>query len=357
MDRPEGGKTLEHLHNVVSRHARRLMAKANVVGVGVGYKETGGRQTDTEAVVVLVSRKVHPSRLRRADLVPKSLSEAKTDVVEVGELRLLPALGPIEVPALDEPSRRVRRRPAEPGVSLGHYQITAGTFGALVYERDTRAPMILSNNHVLANLSDGRDGRAKPGDPVYQPGRYDGGGVNDTIAHLERYVPIVRATTEDTCPIARRAERVGNLLLCAAFPGREIRFLRKTGAENRVDAAVAALIRPEDAVPEILGIGPVGEVAEPRPGMKVVKSGRTTGVTRGEVQVIGATVRVGLGEVGVAVFTDQVVTTAMAQPGDSGSLVLTEEDHRPVGLLCAGSSMATVLNRISNVLELLRVTF
>ncbi len=346
------------LKHLVGRHARHLMARANVVGVGLGFKETGGRKTDTRALVVLVSRKVHPSRLSRRDRVPKTLSEVRTDVIEVGEIRLLlPTPDPAADRVLEASDRTVRVRPAPPGVSVGHYQITAGTFGALVYDLATRRPMILSNNHVLANITDGTDGRASVGDPVYQPGRYDGGGETDTIAHLERFAPIFKTSAEETCPIAQGAERLGNYLLKLAFPSHQMKLIRKSGGENLVDAAVATVVNPEDVTGEILGIGPVGETAEATPGLKVMKSGRTSGISRGEVQALGATVRVGLGDSGFAIFSDQIVTTAIAQPGDSGSLVVTEDEHKAIGLLSAGSSQATVVSKMENVLKLLEVTF
>jgi hypothetical protein len=325
--------------------------------VGVGYKETRGRRTHREAVVVLVRRKVPPSKVRRADLVPRVLSGAETDVVEVGDIRLLPGAEPARAALEEEHERKRRVRPAPPGVSVGHYQVTAGTFGALVYDRRDRRPMILSNNHVLANLSNGRDGRAQAGDPIYQPGRYDGGTGDDTIAHLERFAPIIPVASEEECPIARRAEAAGNFVLRHLSPGRRMKFFRATGGVNLVDAAVATLMRAEDAVEDILGLGRVEGVTEPVLGQTVVKSGRTSGVTKGEIRVIGATVKVGLGDLGTAVFTDQIVTTAMAEPGDSGSLLMTAEGHEAVGLLSAGSSLATVHNRIRNVLDILSVTF
>jgi hypothetical protein len=347
---------VEQLRPLVAKHASRLMKKANVVGVGIGYKETGDRVTGEQALVVLVTKKCHPTRLARADKIPKALSEVKTDVIEVGELKILPAAVPENKEALEEIDRKARHRPARPGISVGHYQVTAGTFGALVYDAETRLPMLLSNNHVLANITDGRDGRAKQGDPIYQPGRYDGGGRDDAIAHLERFVPIVRTTAEETCPIARQAERVGNFILRHTFAGHELRFSRKTGKDNLVDAAVAALINPDDAIPDIVDIGPVNGTATPTPGLKVMKSGRTSAITRGVVRLIGASVRVGLGEVGSAVFNDQIVTTAIAQPGDSGSLVVTEDGHQAVGLLSAGSSQATILSDLGHVFSLLGVT-
>ncbi len=344
--------------HLVGKHARHLMGRANVVGVGVGYKESGGRRTDKKALVVLVSRKVHAKRLARRDKVPKTLSSVETDVIEVGELKLLlPALDEEPESILESNDRTSRVRPAMPGISVGHYQITAGTFGALVYDADTRAPMILSNNHVLANITDGSDGRAKVGDPVYQPGKYDGGTEADTIAHLERFAPITRETAEATCPIAQGAARAGNFFLRRVFPSHELKFIRKSGGENLVDAAVAALINPEDAIGDILEIGPVGGTVEAVPGLKIMKSGRTSGVSTGEVQVLGASVRVGLGDVGSAVFSDQIVTTAIASPGDSGSLVVTQDGHKAIGMLSAGSDQATIVSKLENIFKLLNVSF
>ena len=46
----------------------------------------------------------------------------------------------------------------------------------------------------------------------------------------------------------------------------------------------------------------------------------------------------------------------MSMPGDSGSLVLTE-DNFAVGLLFAGSEQATMLNNIEYVLDRLNITF
>jgi V8-like Glu-specific endopeptidase len=50
----------------------------------------------------------------------------------------------------------------------------------------------------------------------------------------------------------------------------------------------------------------------------------------------------------MALFTDQCAIGAMSQPGDSGSIVLSE-DNKCVGLLFAGSETVTMANRYSNV--------
>ncbi|MEZ5097178.1 MAG: hypothetical protein R2731_14400 [Nocardioides sp.] len=56
----------------------------------------------------------------------------------------------------------------------------------------------------------------------------------------------------------------------------------------------------------------------------------------------------------VARFCNQIITTDMSAGGDSGSLVMDWE-NRPVGLLFAGSAVATILNPIALVQVALRV--
>ncbi|GAH76994.1 unnamed protein product [marine sediment metagenome] len=63
---------------------------------------------------------------------------------------------------------------------------------------------------------------------------------------------------------------------------------------------------------------------------------------------MGVTANVQVGEGKIAMFTDQFAMGAMSEPGDSGSVILTE-DNKPTGLLFAGSDMLTLANRWTNV--------
>ena len=88
--------------------------------------------------------------------------------------------------------------------------------------------------------------------------------------------------------------------------------------------------------------------------MQAIKSGRTTGVTRGKIVGLNSTTRVGYGE-GTATFVDQIILKNnqgrdMSGPGDSGSLILTD-DLRPLCLLFAGGGGTTIANPIKYVLE------
>jgi hypothetical protein len=123
-----------------------------------------------------------------------------------------------------------------------------------------------------------------------------------------------------------------------------------------VDAAIAEG-EFHDLDREIYWIGHVRgwrRKADVNVGMRVQKTGRTTNYTLGRITAINATINVGYGGGRVARFRDQIVTTNISAGGDSGSLVTTE-DNIAVGLLFAGSSIATIINHIENVRSLLRV--
>lgn len=313
-----------------------------MVGVGVGYKEVGGQPTAHLGVTVLVRRKVEAHRLPRGHHVPYELGGVPTDVVEVGDLALL--------------TRTERVRPLVPGVSIGHWRGGAGTLGAIVRDRRTGQFLILSNNHVLANGTDGRDGRAQRGDPIRQPGTYDGGTEADTVAHLERFVPLFRAGkgTTVSCPVARGVEKVADRLVSRLRPTYGVHLYPRRSKENVVDAAVARPLPGVALDPTILEVGKATGIAEPEIGLEVLKSGRTTGLTHGRLRVMHASVRVAVSDHEWALFTEQLVFTTLGSPGDSGSLILTP-DGRAVGLLAAGSDRATIACDIRRVLELLDV--
>lgn len=216
------------------------------------------------------------------------------------------------------------------GVSVAHVNVTAGTLGALCRGRSgerAQQVFILSNNHVLADVNQG-----VLGDPILQPGKFDGGVMpGGQIGLLERFV--------------------------------QINFAQR----NFVDCALAlvspASVRPEQlqmigAVPSFYRTGTRPIV--PAAGSLVGKSGRTTGLTMGYVAAVGVSVSVNMGGGQVAQFDDQISirdgTTPFSNGGDSGSLIWTWDDQRnPVGLLFAGGGGVTFANPIQSVLNELDV--
>ena len=63
-----------------------LLSKANVIGVGIGYKRVGDQKTDQVALVVLVSQKVAPDSLSNSDLIPTEIGGFPVDIQEIGEV-------------------------------------------------------------------------------------------------------------------------------------------------------------------------------------------------------------------------------------------------------------------------------
>lgn len=317
-------------------HEAALFALANVVGLAVGNKSIRGEETDERCVVVYVETKRPESELRDRDIVPRSIAGVRTDVVETGRFHAL------EVVQSTEVERTRRTRPAPGGVSIGHHRITAGTLGVLA--RRNGQSVILSNNHVLANAND-----AAIGDPILQPGPADGGRPEDAIARLSEFVPI-RFSDRSGRPIgeARGSIRV-RLLRFIGLPPR-----RPTGGRtNLADAAIAVPIEPGLVAPGVLGIGPVSGTVEADIGLRVRKSGRTTGVTEGRITGVDAVVEVDY-RGRTALFREQIVSDMVSQGGDSGSLVVDDRE-RAVGLLFAGGLTTTLINPISAVSELLGI--
>jgi hypothetical protein len=82
-------QTLEKIRQVKARHEQALLKLANVVGVGIGYKEKEGRLTGQLALIVNVSQKKPLSELAGRDVVPPEIEGVPTDVQEVGEIRVI----------------------------------------------------------------------------------------------------------------------------------------------------------------------------------------------------------------------------------------------------------------------------
>lgn len=76
-------QALEHARAVSRANADRLLAMANVVGVGVGYRD-GARQE--LALVVMVKQKLPRAQLREEDLLPQEIEGIPVEVRVVGEL-------------------------------------------------------------------------------------------------------------------------------------------------------------------------------------------------------------------------------------------------------------------------------
>ena len=315
---------------------RDLLKKKNVVVVYTGKKVVRGVETERVSVRVGVIEKLSIDQLKAEDIIPRKITQfpffwrrKETDVFQTPKIDAL---------AVD---RKSKIRPAPGGVSIGHPDVTAGTLGMTVKKRG--ALHILSNKHVLAPEG------ASLGDQTWQPGKYDGGTEADTIGHLAAFVPI-QFIDESTCPIANAVVNGFNRL--AKFFKRNTRLPNAISSPvNKVDCAISRPLIDDDISQEILEIGKLVGFGEVKVGDKVKKSGRTTALTQGNVIAIDGAANVNYGE-RIAVFDDQIIASAMSEGGDSGSAV-SNEGNEGVGLLFAGSSSLTILNKITNVIDAL----
>ncbi|HPC05599.1 MAG TPA: hypothetical protein PLI60_02660 [Anaerolineaceae bacterium] len=317
-----------------------LLALPNVVGVGIGHKKTGGNKLETLGLVTLVRAKMPVDSLPKGAAIPSELDGFQTDVVEVGHLRVMT-------------SRLDRWRPAVGGISTGHFQVTAGTLGCLVYDLASGEPLILSNNHVLANSN-----ACSIHDPILQQGRIDGGIVGeDTLATLARFIPIRFQAEAGSIKLPEFLIRLG-LLIAGWFKNEKLKqfFENLLPRINHMDAAVAKPLDPQMVVPEVLGIGIPSGTAAASLDMPVRKSGRTTGVTDGTIEVLNATVTVSYGDNLTARFENQIITSAMCMGGDSGSVLFSAGTSQVIGLLFGGSSLVTIYSPIEPILSALKVS-
>jgi hypothetical protein len=261
---------------------------------GAGFRPTlglGAAPRDGEDYLLAVHVQDH--RLLQSPLLGeiREAARGEVDIRYVGRL----------VKRTD-PRRRVR--PLHIGLSIGHYAITAGTVGGFVRHVGSDEWFVLSNNHVLAN-----ENRGQIGDEVIQPGRADGGrSGDDRIGALTHFVEL------------------------------------DPSAANKVDCALAAIDEAIEIDPTSLpGLGRVSGTASSQEAAsieRVAKLGRTSGLTFGTVIAIEMDIVVEF-DIGLLKFEGQIAVRGTAdrpfsEGGDSGSLIVTADDHRAVSLLFCG---------------------
>ena len=298
---PEQPPGLEIAIQVQEANTTDLMANRDVIGTAVGLNENGRPVIQVYATTDQVRG------------IPRSLEGI-----------------PVVVKVTDEFVARCHQgrcsRPVPLGVSTGHPAITAGTIGCRVKDASGKV-YALSNNHVYAD-----EGGAKIGDNVLQPGPYDGGiNPGDAIGTLFSFVPIQCYCS--TCPV------------------------------NNIDAAIALSSTGNlgrSTLSDGYGTPRSTILSTPTVNKRVKKYGRTTGLTKGKIYAINATVDVQY-DTCVARFIKQIVITpgTFSAGGDSGSLIVVNggsDDRKPVGLLFAGSFFYTIANPIGDVLKAFGVT-
>jgi endonuclease G len=240
------GPSAEALRNFVRTRADEFLKDRNVTSVGVGL-------LDGEVCIQFtVAKKAQPEELEALGTkeLPKKVEidgfEVKTDVLERSFASSYTLVSPVET--VKDP-RKLRADPMVPGVSVSHPKGTAGTLGTIVYDKRTGAPCVLSNWHVLHTPE------GKIGDPMVQPGPFDDNRVESNEA--------------------------GTLIRSHLGPAGDCALAKIEG--RSFDASVFDLdIR-------------VGRIGTPELGDLVIKSGRTTGVTHGQVKRVDVMTKIDYG--------------------------------------------------------------
>jgi hypothetical protein len=251
----------------------------NVIGLGFGLRMTNGVLLNEEVAIRVYVREKSPLASLGGRAIPSQVNGVSTDIIPIADLV-------------------AATRPTPCGVSIGHHAITAGTLGCLVKKPEEDDLYILSNNHVLADCD-----KASIGDPILEPGPDDGGRLDDPIAHLTDFEPISH------------------------------------GNPNIFDAAIAKLLDRTSVTSDIQGIGNVQQPPmQPVLNQRVLKHGRTTGLTQGVIAGIAEDVPIRYGSQYLNFEEQLAIETPggiFGRRGDSGALVVDSDTSCPVGLFVA----------------------
>lgn len=299
--------SMEALKDFVRSRGAEFLKDPNISSVGIGYKtlQKQGKKTRDIAIQFTVETKAVPEVLEAMGTAPIPASfaidgvQVPTDVVQrkfAADFRLV-----AEAKASE---RKARLDPIVPGISVANVRETAGTIGCVVYDGIDGTPYILSNWHVLNGPA------GVIGDDIVQPGPFD-----DNRTQKNRLGKLVRS-------------HVGHAGDCAVATIEDRAF-----ASEIIDLKVA-----------------VEKLGEPELDDKVIKSGRTTGVTHGIVTRVHTIAKidygqpVGVQEVGgfeIGIDPDNEPEDGeVSKGGDSGSVWLFKAKNGKPGTVLAGLHFA-----------------
>jgi hypothetical protein len=218
-----------------------------------------------------------------------------------------------------------KSRAAQGGFSIGPagaagQHVWPSTLGCLVRDNADQDQLYILSTSSIAPIG------AQVGDHILQPSPVDGGrDPGDAIGFLHRWI---------------RPTRNGI---------------------NRVDAAVALVMDASYVSPELFGLGPITGLLdlETLPefgvGIRVMKVGRTTGLTIGSITAIGVTLDVSY-ENGTMRFDNLIDTDCLALAGDNGA-ILVDERRRAIGMFFAHATTGSTEGPKSFFMPILAVLY
>ena len=263
---------LEMLRSFIRARGAQFLANPQVTSVGIGYKEVQGQKPEL-AVTFTLNQQAVVQGVGAADPVPEKIL---VDGVEFPTTKIdrtyKPSYKPVSLEAKDV--RKVRSETIAPGMSVGNLFTTAGTIGAFVRDRTTGNLVLLSNWHVLHGPG------AALGADIVQPGKHD-----DNRVDLNRIGTLLRSHlgAAGDCAIATVTSR--------------------SVSSKAVDLGVE-----------------VTQIGDPEIGDRVIKSGRTTGVTFGKVVRIEVNTKLDYGGGQIATIGGFEIGIDAANPPPDGEV-------------------------------------
>jgi len=80
----EQSVTMEQVRTAMQAHREQLLSLPNVVGLGVGLRQTAGEWTDSVVLVVMVTQKLPLEALAAEQRIPAEIDGIPVDVQETG---------------------------------------------------------------------------------------------------------------------------------------------------------------------------------------------------------------------------------------------------------------------------------
>ena len=286
-----------------------LLQIDDVHAVSIGYKEINGVKTDKLAIVIHTRKKQGEDFIPLNQRIPPSLNGFPTDVVEMPPFDYIPTeFDEDDVDPSNIDGKKYRPVPGGVEIYMPRTEInggicTSGMYAQSIKEGDSASDLyLLTNAHCLREVNQA----------VMQP-------ISDSPEEL------------------------------IAFSSRII-------DNDRIDGGIAKMTSYENADPfTIVDLGQITGVYDitfDNLGDKVVKRGRTSGITIGVIDYVFVT---------IIDKKDQIVVRGevpFAEPGDSGSVVLMyegEHENNVMGLLWGGVLNYAILSPIRAVSEELEI--
>ena len=249
-----------------------------------------------------------------ADYLPAEVDGIKITYIYTGDIKLMQ-------------NQRTRFDPLIGGISIGALDVTAGTLGGIVFDKDSGRAYILTSEHVVSNTRNIDPTHPKADSIIIQPGSYDGGKMEDNCGFLHRVGGMKKAVL--------------------------------SGNPCDIDAALVSPTREYDGN-ELNGIGTIDnlEHVQGENGDLVVKSGRTTGVTESLISSTDISANIPNIWGGTAYMEKLIsVSPAFLEGGDSGSIVYKYGSMEPVGLAFAGSSVISLVIPAETIVKKFNIRF